>query len=115
MNDKGNFTEDNRIKMPDSIYGVDNQMPLLFLLTLIMMVILMLEFYGQDMNPLWGMYIQFNLNDGAGNYTDVTNLIPNNFDQDAYQPRLTWVEPWQMIDISDGHIDLAGSRSLMLF
>ena len=114
MNDKGNFTEDNRIKMPDSIYGVDNQMPLLTFPA-------DFDHDGDiDVGVLWtryepyygGYYIQFNLNDGAGNYTDITNLIPNNFDQDAYQPRLTWVEPWQMIDINDdGHIDLAGSRS----
>ena len=114
MNDRGNFTENNKIKMPDSIYGVDNQMPLLTFPA-------DFDHDGDiDVGVLWtryepyygGYYIQFNLNDGAGNYTDVTNLIPSNFDQDAYQPRLTWVEPWQMIDINDdGHIDLAGSRS----
>tara|TARA_Y100000591_G_scaffold229646_1_gene200637 strand:- start:384 stop:1856 length:1473 start_codon:yes stop_codon:yes gene_type:complete len=73
-----------------------------------------------DIGILWtryepyygGYYIQFNLNDGNGNFTDVTNFIPANATQDAYQGRLTWVEPWQMIDINnDGHIDLAGSRS----
>ena len=100
--------------MPDSIYGVDNQMHLLTFPA-------DFDHDGDiDIGILWtryepyyaGYYIQFNLNDGAGNYTDVTNFIPNNFDQDAYQGRLTWVEPWQMIDINDdGHIDLAGSRS----
>jgi len=73
-----------------------------------------------DIGILWtryepyyaGYYIQFNLNDGNGNFTDVTNFIPANATRDAYQGRLTWVEPWQMIDINnDGHIDLAGSRS----
>ena len=38
-----------------------------------------------------------------GNFTDVTNFIPANATQDAYQGRLTWVEPWQMIDINNAY------------
>ena len=114
INDKGKFTEDNYVKMPDSIYGVDVQMHLLTFpadfdhdgdIDIAIQYTRPSPYYG-------GYYIQINLNDGEGNFTDVTNLIPENADQDAYQPRLTWVEPWQMIDINnDGHIDLAGSRS----
>ena len=55
-----------------------------------------------------GNYIQINLNDGEGNYTDVTNLIPENARQDASGG---WVEPWQLIDMNnDNHMDIAGSR-----
>jgi len=114
VNDDGKFSENNIIKMPDSIYGVDNQMHLLTFPA-------DFDHDGDiDIGILWtryepyygGYYIQFNLNDGNGNFTDVTNFIPANATQDAYQGRLTWVEPWQMIDINnDGHIDLAGSRS----
>ena len=51
INDDGNFTEDNRIKMMTPFTELITKcLFLLFLLTLIMMVILMLEFYGQDMN-----------------------------------------------------------------
>ena len=114
INDNGKFTEDNYIKMPDSIYGVDVQMHLLTFaadfdhdgdIDIAIQYTRPIPYYG-------GWYIQINLNDGEGNFTDVTNLIPENADQDAYQPRLTWVEPWQMIDVNfDGHMDIAGSRS----
>ena len=62
-------------------------------------------FYG-------GNYIQIVLNDGNGNYTDVTNLIPKDAYKDAVVGKLNWVEPWQLIDMNnDGHIDIAGSRT----
>ena len=114
VNDEGKFSENNIIKMPDSIYGVDNQMHLLTFaadfdhdgdIDIAIQWTRFEPYYG-------GYYVQFNLNDGKGNFTDVTNSIPVDSTQDAYQGRLTWVEPWQMFDINnDGHIDLAGSRS----
>ena len=114
INDNGKFTEDNYIKMPDSIYGVDVQSHLLTFpadfdhdgdIDIAIQYTRPSPYYG-------GWYIQINLNDGEGNFTDVTNLIPENADQDAYNSRLTWVEAWQMIDVNfDGHIDIAGSRS----
>jgi len=114
INDEGKFTENNRVDMPDSIYGVDAQMHLLTFpadfdhdgdIDIAIQYTRPDPYYG-------GYYIQINLNDGKGNFTDVTNLIPENSQQDAYQARLTWVEPWQMIDVNnDGHIDIAGSRS----
>ena len=62
-------------------------------------------FYG-------GNYIQINLNDGNGDYTDVTDLIPDNAYIDANLGKLGWTEPWQLIDINnDGHMDIAGSRT----
>ena len=100
--------------MPDSIYGVDVQSHLLTFpadfdhdgdIDIAIQYTRPSPYYG-------GLYIQINLNDGEGNFTDVTNLIPENADQDAYNSRLTWVEAWQMIDVNfDGHIDIAGSRS----
>ena len=114
LNDNGTFSKNNIITLPDSYYGSGNQMHMKT----------MPADFDQDgdidlailwttANPVYaGNYIQINLNDGQGNYTDVTNLIPGNAFQDAYQPKLTWVEPWQMIDVNfDGHIDIAGSRS----
>ena len=114
INDKGQFSEDSKIALPDSVYGTENQyhmktMPSDF------------DHDGDiDLAIHWaraepyygGNYIQILLNDGQGNFTDVTNLIPSNSLQDAYGSRLEWREPWQLIDMNnDGHMDIAGSRS----
>jgi len=114
INEKGKFTENNMISMPDSVYGVDNQMHL---------VTLIADFDNdndQDIAILWtryepyygGSYLQINVNDGTGQFTDITNKITGDPYLDAYNGRLTWVEPWQIIDVNnDGHLDIAGSRS----
>ena len=114
INDKGKFTDSNMISMPDSVYGVDNQMHL---------VTLIADFDNdndQDIAILWtryepyygGSYLQINVNDGTGQFTDITNKITEDPYLDAYNGRLTWVEPWQIIDVNnDGHLDIAGSRS----
>ena len=114
INDNGQFSEDSKIALPNSVYGTDNQyhmktMPSDF------------DHDGDiDLAIHWsraepyygGNYIQILLNDGQGNFTDVTNLIPSNSLQDAYGSRLEWREPWQLIDMNnDGHMDIAGSRS----
>ena len=114
INDNGQFSEDSKIALPDSVYGTENQyhmktMPSDF------------DHDGDiDLAIHWaraepyygGNYIQILLNDGQGNFTDVTNLIPSNSLQDAYGSRLEWREPWQLIDMNnDGHMDIAGSRS----
>ena len=114
INDNGQFSEDSKIALPNSVYGADNQyhmktMPFDF------------DHDGDiDLAIHWsraepyygGNYIQILLNDGQGNFTDVTNLIPSNSLQDAYGSRLEWREPWQLIDMNnDGHMDIAGSRS----
>jgi len=115
INDNGLFSEDSIITLPNSVYGTDNQyhmktMPSDF------------DHDGDiDLAIQWsraepyygGNYIQILLNDGQGNFTDVTNFIPSNSLQDAYGPRLEWREPWQLIDMNnDGHMDIAGSRSI---
>ena len=114
INDQGNFSETKIIKMPDSIYGVDNQMHL---------VTLIHDFdhdNDEDVAILWtryepyyaGSYLQINQNDGTGQFIDITNQITDDPFLDAYNGRLTWVEPWQIIDVNDdGHFDIAGSRS----
>ena len=114
INDNGQFSEDSKIALPNSVYGTENQyhmktMPSDF------------DHDGDiDLAIHWaraepyygGNYIQILLNDGQGNFTDVTNLIPSNSLQDAYGSRLEWREPWQLIDMNnDGHMDIAGSRS----
>ena len=111
INDNGTFSKNNIIKLPDSYYGLGNQMH---------MKTMAADFDKDgdiDLAILWtkanpvyaGNYIQINLNDGQGNYTDVTNLIPEKAFQDA--DKLGWVEPWQLIDMNDdSHMDIAGSR-----
>ena len=85
INDKGEFSENNRISLPESFYGIDNQMH---------MKTMPADFDSDgdiDLAILWspyepfygGNYIQIILNDGNGNYTDVTNLIPNDAYKDA--------------------------------
>ena len=78
------------------------------------------NYNDQDIAILWtryepyygGSYLQINENDGTGQFTDITNKITGNPYLDAYNGRLTWVEPWQIIDVNnDGHLDIAGSRS----
>ena len=114
INNDGNFTEDNMIEMPDSIYGPDNQMHLETLIA---------DFDSDndlDFVTVWtryepyygGYYLQINQNDGLGNFKDITDSISNDAYKDAYNGRLTWIDPWQIIDINnDGHLDIVGARS----
>ena len=113
INENGKFTEDNKILVPDSIYGIDDHVPLVTYpadfdhdgdIDVAMNISRVDPYYG-------GYYIQILLNDGKGNLTDVTNLISDNSLQDAYGDRQTWVSTFQLIDINnDNHIDIAGSR-----
>ena len=114
INDNGSFSENNKLLLPDSYYGIDNQMHMKTMpndfdhdgdIDLAILWSPYEPFYG-------GNYIQINLNDGNGNYTDVTDLIPDNAYIDANLGKLGWTEPWQLIDINnDGHMDIAGSRT----
>ncbi len=112
INNNGVFSEDSMINLPDSIYGIDNQMHMKTMAN-------DFDHDGDiDLAIQWsrfepyyaGNYVQILINDGAGNFTDNTNSIPLNSTRDAYATRLEWVEPWQLIDINnDGHMDIAGS------
>jgi len=114
INDKGEFSENNRISLPESFYGIDNQMHMKTMpadfdsdgdIDLAILWVPYKPFYG-------GNYIQILLNDGVGNYTDATNLIPSDAYKDAGTGKLDWIEPWQLIDMNnDGHVDIAGSRT----
>ena len=114
INDNGKFTEDNKIFIPTSVYGVDDQVPLVTYpadfdhdgdMDIALNISRVEPYYG-------GYYIQILLNDGEGNLSDVTNLIPENSLQDAYGSRQDWVKSFQLIDVNnDNHIDIAGSRS----
>ena len=112
INNNGVFSEDSMINLPDSIYGIDNQMHMKTMandfdhdgdIDLAVQWSRFEPYYG-------GNYIQILINDGTGNFADNTNSIPLNSTRDAYSTRLKWVEPWQLIDINnDNHMDIAGS------
>ena len=111
INDEGEFSEDNKIDLPTSKYGLENQLHSITLDT---------DFdhdgdedlailYTQKEGYYAGNYLQILLNDGVGNYSDVTDLIPADAYKYAYLTRLNWHEPWQLIDMNnDNHIDIAG-------
>ena len=112
INNNGVFSEDSMTNLPDSIYGIDNQMHMKTMandfdhdgdIDLAVQWSRFEPYYG-------GNYIQILINDGTGNFADNTNSIPLNSTRDAYSTRLKWVEPWQLIDINnDNHMDIAGS------
>ena len=111
INDEGEFTENNKIDLPTSKYGLENQLHSITLdadfdhdgdkdLAIL---------YVQKEGYYAGNYLQILLNDGLGNYSDVTDLIPADAYKYAYLTRLNWHEPWQLIDMNnDNHIDIAG-------
>jgi len=111
INDEGEFTENNKIDLPTSKYGLENQLHSITLdadfdhdgdkdLAIL---------YVQKEGYYAGNYLQILLNDGLGNYSDVTDLIPEDAYKYAYLTRLNWHEPWQLIDMNnDNHIDIAG-------
>ena len=111
INNNGSFNKDSYISLPDSIYGKGNQLHLITFPN-------DFDHDGDlDLAILWsryepyyaGNYIQILNNDGSGNFTDVTETIPENSRQDAYQSQ--WREPWQLYDVNnDNHMDIVGSR-----
>ena len=111
INNNGSFNKDSYISLPDSIYGKGNQLHLITFPN-------DFDHDGDlDLAILWsryepyyaGNYIQILNNDGSGNFTDITERIPENSRQDAYQSQ--WREPWQLYDVNnDNHMDIVGSR-----
>ena len=113
INNNGSFTYDSRKKIPPSIYGTSNQQALKILssdfdhdghLDLAIQYVRQEPYYGGD-------YWQILLNDGAGNFSDVTKLIPRYSELNAYGDRQAHALYAQLVDINnDGHIDLATYR-----
>ena len=114
INKDGKFDKDSYIKIPDSVYGSNNQLHMKTMpydfdkdgdIDLAIQWSRYEPYYG-------GHYIQILLNDGTGNYTDNTDLTNSKTLEDAYLDRLLWSEPWQLIDINnDGHMDIAGAAA----
>jgi hypothetical protein len=114
VNSKGTFSTDSKIALPESIYGVDNQLHL---------KTFHFDFNNDgsmDLAILWsrfepfygGNYIQLLQNDGKGNFTDVTQSRIDKPAQDAMDSRLVWTDFWQLLDVNgDGAIDIVGHRT----
>ena len=114
LNNRGIFSVDNKIALPDSIYGIDNQLH---------MKTLPFDFNNDgamDLAILWsrnepyygGNYIQLLQNDGSGYFTDVTTTRIDKPAQDAMGSRLQWTNYWQLMDVNgDGALDIVGQRT----
>ena len=114
LNTQGKFSIDAKIALPDSIYGIDNQLHLRTF---------HFDFNNDgamDLAVLWGRYvpyyggnyIQLLQNDGSGNFTDVTAARIDIPAQDSIGGRLQWNNNWQLLDVNgDGAIDIVGQRS----
>ena len=114
INNDGSFSYEFRKQLPPSIYGISNQHALKILSAdfdhdgdpdLAIQYVRQEPYYGGD-------YWQILLNDGNGNFSDMTNLIPKYNELNAYGERQTHALYGQLIDINnDGHIDLATYRT----
>jgi Ca2+-binding RTX toxin-like protein len=115
ITNKGNFSFDNKIALPDSVYGIDNQMHMKTLVAdfdrdgFMDMAVLRLRF-----DPYYGgQYLQMLRNDGKGNFTDVTAANVDKPMLDAMGERLEWSDYWQLMDVNgDGAIDIVGHRTV---
>ena len=115
LNNNGVFSADHKVALPDSIYGIDNQMH---------MKTLVADFDGDgrlDMAVLrsryepyyGGNYLQILHNEGGGQFTDVTASHVDRPFLDAEGARLEWTDFWQVIDVNnDGAMDIVGHRSI---
>lgn len=114
LNNSGEFSAENSLELPVSIYGVDNQMHLKTLSA---------DFDrdgDQDMVVLWsryepfygGNYLQYLENDGTGHFADRTTQAFSDPFKDSFDSKLQWTNYWQLLDVnSDGTIDIVGTRS----
>ena len=113
FNSENGFSEDNSTTLPAPIYGVDQIMH---------MNTWSEDFDGdgdQDLiinqtkfQPYYsGTYLQYLMNDGFGNFTDVTSekLIDPDQYLDTYGGRLEWTDMFTILDVdNDGDLDIAG-------
>ena len=113
FNSENGFSEGNSTTLPVPIYGVDQIMH---------MNTLSEDFDGdgdEDLiinqtrfEPYYsGTYLQYLMNDGFGNFTDVTSekLIDPDQYVDTYGGRLEWTDMFTILDVdNDGDLDIAG-------
>ena len=113
FNSENGFSESNSNTLPTPVYGVDQIMH---------MNTWSEDFDGdgdQDLiinqtrlEPFYsGTYLQYLMNDGSGNFTDVTNekLIDPNKYSDTYGERLEWTDMFSVFDVDhDGDLDITG-------
>ena len=110
-NRDGLFSFEDKVQLPPSIYGIDNQLHLKTLSH---------DFNGdghEDMVILWsrlepwygGHYIQYLQNDGAGRFIDKTEQAFIDPYRDAIGGFLQWSNAWQLMDVNgNGRMDIVG-------
>ncbi len=115
LNEGGRFDVARRIALPESAYGIDNQMH---------MKTLAADFDGDGhvdlailrsrFEPFYGgNYLQILRNDGSGHFSDVTATQVDRPFLDKDGARLEWTDYWQLADINgDGAIDILGHRAI---
>jgi hypothetical protein len=113
FNSEAGFSSSNSVTLPTPVYGADQIMH---------MNTWSEDFDGdgdQDLiinqtrfDPYYsGTYLQYLLNDGSGNFTDVTSeLLVDPADYpDTYGSRLQWTDMFSVLDVDkDGDFDIAG-------
>lgn len=114
LSDKGTFASDRSVALPESVYGIDNQMHLKTLAAdfdrdgdtdLFVLWSRYVPYYG-------GNYLQLLLNDGKGTYTDATRSHVDKPFQDMEGSRLQWTDAWSIVDANgDGTLDIVGHRA----
>lgn len=114
FNNLGDFSSNNKAELPESIYGINNQMHLKTFSG---------DFNGNGHNDLlilWsrfepyygGHYLQFLRNDGAGKFVDETLMVFRDPFKDAFLNRLEWSNDWQVFDINNnGSLDIVGASA----
>ena len=110
INQGGRFSVDSSFPLPESIYGIDNQLSLDtfaadFDLDGDVDLILLWSRY----KPFYdGNYLQILRNDGGNEFVDVTNdaMLP----ESPYTKN--WNEHWTILDVNgDGYLDIAGQAT----
>ena len=113
FNSENGFSENNSTTLPTPVYGIEQ--------------IMHMNTWSEDFDgdgdedliinqtrfePYYsGTYLQYLMNDGLGNFTDVTSekLIDPDEYADTYGGRLEWTDMFSVLDVdNDGDLDIAG-------
>ena len=113
FNSENGFSENNSTTLPTPVYGIEQ--------------IMHMNTWSEDFDgdgdedliinqtrfePYYsGTYLQYLMNDGLGNFTDVTSekLIDPDKYADTYGGRLEWTDMFSVLDVdNDGDLDIAG-------